>query len=210
MDDTDSLVPGVKNWLVENKWHAVIGLFGLFLCLVGVSQWWNLQKIGQESVLVVETEEKEVGQVVVDVSGAVVNPGVYKINGNSRLGEVIEEAGGLKEGANTVWISKTLNLAQPVKDGMKIYIPFDTEAETNADDQQGAQSVVVLDDSNGSKLININVASQSELESLWGIGESRAKTIIDSRPYENIEQIIDKAGVPLSVFEKISEQISVY
>jgi len=59
-------------------------------------------------------------------------------------------------------------------------------------------------------MININTASASELDSLWGIGESRADSIIANRPYGNVDELESKAGVPSNVMERIKDQVSVY
>jgi DNA uptake protein ComE-like DNA-binding protein len=53
-------------------------------------------------------------------------------------------------------------------------------------------------------MININTASQVQLETLWGVGESRAKKIIENRPYERVEELLDKKLLPANVYEEIS------
>src|SRR3989344_2884487 len=217
MNDSDSLVPGWKAWIVENKWQAVMGLFGLFLLLVGLASWWKEANSAQNSVEVIEVdggggrEDAYDGEgVVVDVSGAVERPGVYSLSAQARVGEALEAAGGLKEEADSTWISKNLNLAQGVKDGMKVYVPFSgglgDEGPYVTDGTDGTRSGT---ETNG-RMVNINEASKEELDSLWGIGEARAKAIIESRPYQNIEEIVSKAAVPQNVFDEIKEEISVF
>jgi competence protein ComEA len=113
-----------------------------------------------------------------------------------------------------VYVNKILNQAEEVRDGMKIYIPTRDEPEKIKDPSSsaGRQSSNIKMESGvaGAATININTASQKELESLWGIGEARAKAIIENRPYSKIEEIKEKAKVPGNVYERIEKEISVY
>lgn len=139
----------------------------------------------------------------VDVAGSVERPGVYKLPSGSRIGDALVLAGGLSSFADREWVAKTINLASEVKDGEKIYIPT-----LYKDDPSQMQS-------KGSSLgeqvkININTASASELDSLVGIGEVRAQAIIAGRPYGSTEELVSRAGIPQSVYEKVKDQVSVY
>jgi competence protein ComEA len=58
--------------------------------------------------------------------------------------------------------------------------------------------------------VNINSASASELDSLWGIGEKRAAEIVDNRPYSSIEELLTRKIIPSNVYEKIEDEISVF
>src|SRR3989344_1087747 len=59
-------------------------------------------------------------------------------------------------------------------------------------------------------LININTASQSELESLWGIGPVYAQNIIEQRPYSSVEELLTKKIIKQNVYDRVKDQISVY
>lgn len=137
--------------------------------------------------------------VSVDVSGAVNKPGVYQVKDGSRVEDVIKAAGGFAENANQEYISKYLNLAQKLVDGSKIFVPF---AGENASAPLGAVP-------NESK-VNINTASQAQLEALPGIGPTTAAKIISLRPYQTIEDILNKKAVSKSVYEKIKDQLLLY
>ena len=150
------------------------------------------------------SQGSELGDIVVDVAGAVVNPGVYKLQSGSRVGDALVMAGGLAEGADRDWVSQTLNLAEVVKDGGKIYIPARQQIGESAS-QPDSQLV-----SQKSGKININTASQAELDALVGIGAARAVAIIASRPYANTEELVSKAKIPQSVYDKIRDSISIY
>lgn len=97
--------------------------------------------------------------------------------------------------ANRTSLSKSINLAQRVFDGMKIYIP-----EENGSDKVTQPA---------SPLININSATVKELDVLPGIGPVTADKIIAGRPYQNISELVSRKVVNSATFEKIKEKISV-
>lgn len=143
--------------------------------------------------------------IKIDVSGAVLNPGVYELKSSDRIQEALIKAGGLAENADRVWVAKNLNLAQKLTDGAKIYIPSQTE---NSNPSSGLSNLGDL--GNLSHLININTASAEELDTLSGVGPATAQKIISGRPYETIDDLLNKKIVGKSVFEKIKDKISVY
>ena len=121
------------------------------------------------------------------LTGAVQNPGVYEIKDNERLVDLIIRSGGLLDIADQSAISEKLNLSAKLKDEDKIFIPFKKEYkqyETNS-----------LGDTSNNNLININLASKSELESLPGIGSVLAQRIIDNRPFESLEDLKRVPGI---------------
>lgn len=132
----------------------------------------------------------------VDISGAVKNPGVYELSSEQRIEDLILKSGGFLETANQEYISKHLNMAQKVVDGSKIYIPFKNESATS-----GIKTA---------SQININLASEEELEKLPGIGAVTASKVVAARPFTKIEDLLTKKVISKSVFEKIKQQISVY
>lgn len=141
--------------------------------------------------------------ISVDVSGAVINPGVYQIKDGSRIEEVIKAAGGFTEQANKEYISKYLNMAQKVSDGSKLYVPF--EGEQTGGPQVGGVARVT-----SQSQVNINTASQAEIEALPGIGLITASKIIAGRPYQTVEELQSKKIVSKAVFEKIKDMVVVY
>ena len=146
--------------------------------------------------------EKFGNQVTVDVAGAVEKPGVYKMPSGSRIGDALVSAGGLSAQADREWVARTLNLAEPVKDGGKVYIPEKSQI-INSQMANGEQS-------KSKNLININTASVGELDSLPEIGEARAKAIIANRPYGSSAELVSKAKIPASVYAKIKDLVSIY
>jgi competence protein ComEA len=136
------------------------------------------------------------------------NPGVTVQTG-SRVGDVLEMAGGLRKDADSNYVAQSINKAMKVVDGMKIYIP--SVAETSYINIKLPSSTVndvaqSINTSNNSG-ISINMASKDQLETLTGVGPVTAQKIIDNRPYQTLEELISKKAVGQSVFEKIKQQI---
>ncbi len=138
--------------------------------------------------------------IFVDIEGAVQNPGVYELATGSLLNDLLIRAGGLSASADRELAAKNLNLAQKLVDGSKFFIPSMNETIGQ----------VAATASQATAKININTASLAQLDTLWGIGEKRAQTIIDSRPYQNVEELVSRKVVPQNVYERIKDEVAVY
>lgn len=188
----------------QYAWVMVVGVVGVGLLGYGV---WEEIKPREVKVEIVKsakdlTSQQPNGQIVVDVAGAVEAPGVYKLPGGSRIGDALVAAGGLSAQADRAWVAATINLAETIKDGRKIYIPTMNGNEVTS--QQSNESA------KPQGKININTASAGELDSLPGIGSVRAEAIIANRPYAKVEELVSKAKIPQSVYEDIVNLVSVY
>ncbi|MDZ4227777.1 MAG: ComEA family DNA-binding protein [Candidatus Levybacteria bacterium] len=176
----------------------VYGLIGLF----------SANKSSEDIVFEASAEQssKEARIILVDVEGAVVKPGVYKLPQESRIQDGLVAAGGLSAQADREYISKNLNLAIKLTDGAKVFIPFIGEAVRGASVPNAASSVGVT-----SGLININRASEQELiDGLDGVGIKTAQKIIAGRPHNSADELLSKKIVGAKVFEQIKDKISVY
>lgn len=142
--------------------------------------------------------------ISVDVSGAVNKPGVYQLDNGSRIEDAIKAAGGFTQDVNQEYISKTLNLAQKLSDGSKVYVPM--EGDPTSPGGFAGQGVGTSTQAK----ININTATQAELEALPGIGPVTASKIISDRQYQAVEDLLSKKILPKSVFDKIKDQLVVY
>lgn len=171
----------------------------------------SLEKQGEENTDA-EDSQKSISTVWVDVSGAVKSPGVYELAEGSRVFQAIEAAGGFTGEADIQW----LNQAETVADGEKILVY--TREETQALREQGILSGQEGQESSeagtgGQKKININQASLEELQEIPGIGEVRARAIIDYREeaggFGSIEDIQQVSGIKGKTFEKIEAYITV-
>lgn len=186
--------------------YVAIGLafIGLILLGYGLISSINRGQVSSEDIVFESSEQttNKTSQIVVDVSGAVVSPGVYTLDLGSRIKDALISASGLSSDADRDWVSKSLNLASKLNDGSKIYIPSRGEVSLRGTNPAGVVSA--------SGLIDINSASSSELDGLPGIGPATAQKIIDNRPYASIEDLTSKKAVTSKIFEKIKDRISVY
>lgn len=142
--------------------------------------------------------EKLEDNIIIDISGEIKNPGIYKMKGKVRLYEIIDKAGGLKEEANI----NSINQARYVKDGEKIIIP-------SSRNSQGMDKESI---SNENNLVNINTASKEELLKLPGIGEVTAEKIINYRDNNNftkIEDLKNVNGIGMATYNKLKDLICV-
>ena len=176
---------------------AVIGLVVLALGAVADSGRApaGLERLGianLEAPLVVAPTSAE---IVIDVAGAVVRPGLHRLRTGDRVGDAIEAAGGFAPRADLAASSRSLNLAQPLEDGAKVLVPelgIDRPAGGNAGSDDGR--------------IDINRAGQSELETLPGIGPVTAGKIIDAREDDRFDAVRELRSRGL-VGEKVYEDI---
>lgn len=173
----------------------------------------------------------------VDVKGAVKNPGVYNVDKNAIISDVIKLAGGF----NTNAYQENINLSKKIRDEMVIFVYTKTEVKNFLNDNpknvtteickapdysiyeciNNKQSIVEVDadnfqndqDNNIKKKVNINTASKEGLATLTGIGESKALAIIDYREknggFKSIEEIMNVSGIGEKAFEKIKDYITI-
>lgn len=136
--------------------------------------------------------------VIVDVAGWVREPGVYEFASGDRVIDAVNRAGGARKGADLT----SLNLAAPLTDGTQIVIP-----KPGATVPGGSGSSDTGMASGGTALININTASETELEGLPGVGPVTAAAIIDYRtqngPFVMVDDLIDVSGIGPSTLEQI-------
>lgn len=159
----------------------------------------------QEQEIIDVKEQNEMQEkIVVDVKGEVNNPGTYEIDNNTRVNEVIEEAGGLTNEADTT----NINLSKKVTDEMLIYIPKENEETL----PQITESIISTPSTTPSDTkISINTASIDQLMTIKGIGQTKAQAIIDYRnangSFKSIEELINVKGIGQTTVDKIKEYI---
>ena len=181
----------------------VVGLFfvGLFLLAIGAGIFlFRNSNTSAGDIQIITNEDSPRSGLVVHVDGAVITPGVYEMSAESRVSDAISASGGLSDSADMTRV----NLAAKVSDGQKIYIPKVGES-TNDSVSSGSVSGQSM-----SALVNINTASESQLDTLPGIGPATAQKIIASRPYSSPEDLLAKKAVGQSVYEKIKDLIAVF
>ena len=202
--------------LLKYRYQILLFLSGVVLIGLGVFFFKNRESLYSSSVEVLEssTGNGSVGseEVVIEVSGAVETPGVYKLSVNARVEDALIAAGGISADADRDWMEKTLNRAAKISDGQKIYIPRINEqiSGASASNLAGYQSTSSVGGSSLSGIVNINAASQKELESLWGIGPVTAQNIIEQRPYSSVEELLNKKILKTNVYETNKDKLSIY
>lgn len=149
-------------------------------------------------------------EVYVDVDGAVVRPGVYRLKDGARVSQAIDAAGGLTAEADVTG----LNRASKVADGQKIYVPKVGEQQTvSADGGADGGSVLASGANDVAGLVNINTASAAELQTLSGIGPSMAQSIIDERTkngaFASVDDLMRVSGIGEKKLAKIKDCICV-
>lgn len=146
------------------------------------------------------------------ICGAVNVPGVYEVEQNARLYEVVEAAGGLREDA----AEESVNQARQIEDGEMIRILTQEEAAQAGDEEagEGAENGVKAETANDSDgRINLNLATVAELMTLPGIGQAKADSIVRYREkngaFSSIEEIKQVEGIKEGVYNRIKDNIKV-
>lgn len=166
----------------------------------------------QEAQAPEESQSAEAEELLcVYVCGEVVSPGVYELPKDARIHDTLTAAGGMTEEAASSW----LNLAEHAKDGQKIEVPSKEqvraweEAGRTPEQDEGLSSGTNKEDT----LVNLNTASEQELQTLPGIGEGKAREIVSYRKehgsFRRIEDLMQIPGIKEGVFSKIRDQITV-
>jgi len=149
-------------------------------------------------------EEGEVksGPIYIDLKGAVLKPGVYMVEENSRVQDVIQLAGGFLENADQTKI----NLAARVEDEMVVYVP--KMGEEGAIDSGGPSATQINDGK-----VNINNATSEQLQGLPGIGPAKAEKILSYRetngPFKTVEDLVNVSGIGEKSFEQLKDMVKV-
>lgn len=212
-------------WIMEKKQYLLIGaiILGVFIYyLVNDAPDDTIQMLEEE--IFVENEE-EIRQQVdsnddkiveqpiiikVDLKGAVQKPGVYTAQEGERVIDLINRAGGFLDDADQTKI----NLSQKVADEMVIYVPKVGE-DSNVMEQVASffQPQQSGNEASSDGKVNINQADSTLLQTLPGIGPSKAEAIIEYRetngPFKMIEDIMNISGIGEKTFEKLKNSITV-
>lgn len=158
--------------------------------------------------------------VRVQVSGAVLEPGIYDVPANCRVEEAIAAAGGLTENAD----SERVNLVRKVRDGMQIRVPVQKAARTNSTQRENSKAKSGLGESASGKSssakagsgrmqsVRINSASASELQQLPGIGPALAQRIVETRNngrFTSADDLLRVPGIGKAKLAKLRDYVEV-
>jgi competence protein ComEA len=140
-------------------------------------------------------------QLIVDAAGAVQSPGVYKLKPGSRVNDLIDAAGGPTDDADL----DRVNLAAPLSDGVRVYVPKVGEAIPSSD---GGGDAATPD-----QPLDLNTATLDQLDALPGIGPSTAKAIIDERTkrggFTSVDDLLSVRGIGPAKLDAIRDLVTV-
>ena len=181
------------------------------------------EKIMEEPPEIKEEEVKEITMITVDIKGAVQNPKVYEVPTGTRIFQIIEMAGGVSPNAYT----NNINLSKKVTDEMVIYIFTKDEYEAkiscsvnNEYDSEITEEIIqkksiIQEEIEETEEIkyNLNDVTAKELETIPGIGESKANSIIEYRTqkgkFNSIEELKEIPGIKDGIYEKIKNYFTI-
>ena len=220
----------MKAYMLENRGKCIRTACILLVLIIALSIYLinNLTDKGEIVIAeAIESEEadeivalavQEEVYIIIDIEGAVKEPGVKTLPEGSRVNDAVVKAGGLTEKADTM----DVNLAAKLADGDKVYIPSEKEQGQSSESTVRAGIVTnavsgntVTGDSSSSSggLININTANSDQLQALSGVGPVTAQKIIDYREksggFKKIEDITKVSGIGAKTYEKLKDRIAV-
>ncbi|WP_201342640.1 helix-hairpin-helix domain-containing protein [Streptococcus suis] len=162
----------------------------------------------QEQTEETSTEEsEELSQLTVDVKGAVEKPGLYTLEAGARVNDAVEAAGGLISQADP----KSINLAQKLSDEAVVYVASKDEnisvvASTTA-------SSAMSPEEKSTSLVNLNTATEADLQTISGIGAKRAADIIAYREanggFKSVNDLNNVSGIGDKTMESIRPYVTV-
>lgn len=204
-----------KKWLLLCSGASIVILItllvGIYLMVnkeprVDTTMWEETSLTTTAEVATDATKERAETMIYVDIKGAVKVPGIYQLKNQQRIWDALALAGGVSEDADTAQV----NYAQKVKDQMIIYVPKKGEAV--------AQSLETLQESapaqqNQEEKINLNTATEAELQTISGIGAKKAQEIIRFRdeqgPFKTVEELKNVPGIGEKTVERLKDMLTV-
>ncbi|HFI0100461.1 TPA: helix-hairpin-helix domain-containing protein [Streptococcus suis] len=209
--------------LKEYKWQiALPAVAGLLLTTflifsqpaksdqTGLTDFPQSEQTSNSSELVEETStevSEEPSQLVVDVKGAVAKPGLYTLEADARVNDAVEAAGGLTSQADP----KSINLAQKLSDEAVVYVASKDE-NISVVASTTASSAMSQEEKNTS-LVNLNTATEADLQTISGIGAKRATDIIAYREanggFKSVDDLNNVSGIGDKTMESIRPYVTV-
>ncbi len=192
-------------WLQSKRGYLILSLVYAAI-LGGVLLWRQPAPAPIEIMQPTPRPTATPAHIVVHVSGAVTNPGVYTLLEGSRVNDALQAAGGLLAEAD----QDALNLATALSDGQRLHVPVPGEAPPSAAPAAPASGGPVAQPAGP---LDINSASAAELESLPGIGAVLAQRIVEDRlangPYASVDDLVRVRGIGPGILEDIRPLVTV-
>jgi len=195
----------MTDWLKRNLFFIILGFFIIgFLFISREKEETNHNEITPVNLVSDETEDEASTdeRMLVDIKGEINTPGVYELNSGSRVNDVIKMADGFTDDADET----SINLAQKVHDEMIIIVPIENEESDETLHQTTSPT-------EQNEKVKINYATQEEIETLPGIGPSKAQTIIKYREenglFQTMEDLLDISGIGEKTLENMKDNIQI-
>ncbi|HFU4433110.1 TPA: helix-hairpin-helix domain-containing protein [Streptococcus suis] len=209
--------------LKEYKWQiALPAVAGLLLTTflifsqpaksdqTGLTDFPQTEQTSSSSKLVEETStevSKEPSQLVVDVKGAVAKPGLYTLEADARVNDAVDAAGGLTSQADP----KSINLAQKLSDEAVVYVA--SKDENISVVASTTTSSAMSQEEKNTSLVNLNTATEADLQTISGIGAKRATDIIAYREanggFKSVDDLNNVSGIGDKTMESIRPYVTV-
>ena len=200
-------VDGSRSWIVA----IIIAILAVAALVAGgrlgtsqIDDFHVVQKEAASGSGAVDRDHEPVSEVVVDVSGAVHRPGLYRLDEGERIGDAIEAAGGITPEA----VLDSINRAAKLVDGQKIHVPSSAETTASLANEGGVPGGSTQETG---ALISINSADAEQLDAIKGVGPSTAAAIVEDReangPFETLEDLMRVSGIGEKKFEALKGQI---
>lgn len=200
-----------------------IGIIFIISGIVLLRQHFNGMSQAVEVVSIPKDPPKNQELFIVEAAGAVVKPGVYTMSPDERVHDLIQKAGGFTGDAAKA-VQEELNLAAHLEDTGKIFIPTEYQYQVGTrlfytsqhshgivftgEVQEISEDTFQEDVSPALAVIDINTATQSELDTLPGIGQKTAEKIIGGRPFSSLDDMVAEKVVNRSVADTLQDLVT--
>lgn len=158
-------------------------------------------------VVTMGIKEERISSIKVHVAGAVVNPGLYELEGGARIADALQRAGGPVPEADL----SQINLAAKLADGQQVAVPIKGAASASA--APGAASSGPAVSGGPGQPLNLNTATADQLEKLDGVGPKTAQKIVEYREskggFQSVDELMEVPGIGPAKFDQIKSQVCV-
>lgn len=163
----------------------------------------ELDEVKEEEEMLEDDAASDSEKIIIDIKGEINAPGVYEMQLGDRMIDIVDRAGGLTDDASET----AINLAEKLQDEMAIIIPKEGDEPLESNDIGSMESGT----SSKTDKLNLNHATQSELETLNGIGPSKAEAIISYREenglFQTVEDVLEVNGIGEKTLESFKDDI---